>query len=104
MEFKQISVHGRKAFVGTSTQALVSINLRVKHTGEVRGIVERVESDLSTSKTHDDSKNDLKPSTLHDKGHKELRVVREKQRRKDKEVTPPDLGSVLLSGEVREMM
>lgn len=64
--------------------------------------MQRVESDLGTSKTHDDGKDDLKPCTLHDKGHKELCVVGEKQRRKDKEVTPPDLGSILLSEKSRE--
>lgn len=73
------------------------------HTGEVRGIMERVESDLSTSKAHGDSKDDLEPCALNHKGNKELCIVGEKKRRKDKEVAAPDLGSVLFSGEAEKL-
>lgn len=64
--------------------------------------MERVESDLGTSKAHDDSKDDLEPCALNHKGNKELCVVGEKKRGKDKEVTAPDLGSVLFSGEAEK--
>lgn len=66
--------------------------------------MERIESDLCTSKAHDDSEDDLEPCALNHKGNKELCVVGEKKRRKDKEVTAPDLGSVLSQDKQRKIL
>jgi hypothetical protein len=64
--------------------------------------MERDKSHLGTRKTHNDCKHNLEPSAFDNKGHKELRIVRDDQRAKDSEVSSPDLWSVLYSVDTTE--